>query len=115
MADHEGIAFWSQVGYTIRNLRRIRGMSVDKLAARVGVTRQQIIRIEAGTSGTPLARLYSIAEVFQVSLGDLIPSAKHEPGKKHNLVSALRSRGLSPEEIAKVLDYISLLESARGY
>ena len=106
--------FWVQVGRTIRNLRRSQGMSVDKLAAKVGVARQQIIRLEAGTTGTPLGRLHSISEALGVSLEDLLPSRKSGgQNSEQDLALAFRGHGLSPEEIEKVLDYIALLESAR--
>ena len=113
MNDSE-TTFWVQVGRTIRNLRRSRDMSVDALAARVGVTRQQIIRLEAGTTGTPLARLHNIAEALGVLLEDLLPSRKNDgQAHEHDMAFSFRGRGLSPEEIEKVLDYITLLESAR--
>jgi len=112
--NEEETTFWVQVGRTIRNLRRSQGMSVDSLAVKVGVTRQQIIRLEAGSTGTPLARLHSIAEALGVSLEDLFPLKKKEgQSEDYDMALAFRGRGLSPEEIEKVLDYIALLESAR--
>ena len=112
--NEEETTFWVQVGRTIRNLRRSREMSVDSLAAKVGVTRQQIIRLEAGTTGTPLARLHIIAGALGVALEDLLPSGKNKgQSDEFDLALAFRGRGLSPEEIEKVLDYIALLENAR--
>ena len=112
--NEEETTFWVQVGRTIRNLRRSQGMSVDALAAKVGVTRQQIIRLEAGTTGTPLARLHIIAGALGATLEDLLPPGKNQgQSDEHDMALAFRGRGLSPEEIEKVLDYIALLESAR--
>ena len=112
MNDDEA-TFWVQVGQAIRSLRRGQGMSVDALAARVHVSRQQIVRLEAGISGTPLARLHEIAKALGASLNDLLPSETHERPTDQDIAIAFRGRGLSPEEIQKVLDYIALLEGAR--
>lgn len=109
----EEATFWVQVGQAIRALRRGQSMSVDTLAARVHVSRQQIVRLEAGISGTPLGRLHDIAEALGVSLGDLLPSKTRERATDQDMAMVFRGRGLSPDEIQKVLDYISLLESAR--
>jgi len=110
--------FWRVIGARIRQIRRRRGLSVDRLAERVGVVRQQIVRLEAGTGGTTLPRLKHIADVLEVSLGDLLQdvdttaSASTPTGRDHWVV-ALHYRGLSDAEIDKVLDYIDLLERAR--
>lgn len=111
--NDEETTFWTQVGHTIRSLRRGQGMSVDALAARVHVTRQQIVRLEAGVSGTPLARLHDIARVLGVSLGDLLPDERRDTSRAQDLAIAFRGRGLSPEEIQKVMEYVTLLERAR--
>jgi len=110
--------FWRAIGARVRQMRRRRGLSVDRLAEHVGVVRQQIVRLEAGTGGTTLPRLKHIADVLEVSLGDLLQdvdttASAPAPTGRDDLVVALYHRGLSDAEIEKVLDYIDLLERAR--
>jgi len=91
-------------------------MSVDKLATQVGVVRQQVVRLEAGLGGTTVPRLVAIAEALGVTLEDLIrPIGSHGPTGDHPVEMAFRGKGLSAEEMEKVLDYIAFLEHQREH
>lgn len=91
-------------------------MSVDKLAAHVGVVRQQIVRLEAGLGGTTVPRLVAIAEALGVSLEDLIRPIGSNPSTSERPVEmAFRGKGLSAEEMEKVFDYIAFLEHQREH
>jgi transcriptional regulator with XRE-family HTH domain len=107
----ENPAIWREVGGRIRSYRRSQGMSVDALAEKVGVNRQQIIRIEAGLVGTTLERLRLIAQALRVSEPDLL--APDWTPKSDEMEVAFRGRGLSDDEIARVLEFIKLIEGAR--
>lgn len=100
-----------QVGQKIRGYRKRLGMTVSQLAQGVGITQQQMVRIEAGLSGVNLARLNRIAEVLGVSMVDLIPSPGMPPPDWLQL--ALRSSGLTPDETERVLEYARLLRLDR--
>lgn len=105
---------WKLIGARIRYFRRKRRISVDHLAQQVGVVRQQIVRLEAGMAGTPIPRLKQIAEVLDVTLGDLLQDLDGNPSADaDHMVLSFRQRGLSDTEIQKILDYIDLLEKAR--
>ncbi len=111
--------FWKVIGARVRRVRRSQGLSVDRLAQQVGIVRQQIVRLEAGIGGTTLPRLKQIADVLNVSLTDLLQDLDKtaqenaEDAERERLNWSFRTRGLSEEEIAKVIDYIRLLEKAR--
>jgi transcriptional regulator with XRE-family HTH domain len=96
-----------QVGQRIRYFRKRLGLTVDQLAERVGVSRQQIVRIEAGLTGVTLARLQLIAEALGVVLADLMPP-RGEPPDDY-LQIAFRGAGLTKEETDRVLEYARAL------
>jgi transcriptional regulator with XRE-family HTH domain len=106
---------WKSIGQTIRTIRRSQNLSVDKLASQVGVVRQQIVRLEAGLGGTTVPRLLAIADALGVTLEDLIrPIASQGASSDRPVEMAFRGKGLSAEEMEKVLDYIAFLEHQRG-
>ena len=113
--DDSNRQIWKPIGGRIRHFRRNQGMSVDGLAQRVGVARQQIVRMEAGLTGAPLPRLKQIADALGISLGDLLDGGDtSETSSTDRMTLSFRDRGLSDEEIRKIMDYIQLLEKARG-
>ncbi len=56
------------VGYKIRELRILSGMTQSQLAEKIGVTYQQIQKYEKGISSISLRRLYAIANTLNVSI-----------------------------------------------
>lgn len=58
-------------GARIRELRRIRGFSQDRLAEVIGIDQKHMSRIELGKSYPSLDRLVRIAEALQVPLPSL--------------------------------------------
>ena len=52
----------------IRNYRKQAGMSQEKMAELIGVSRQAITKWENGTGTPDIANLVAIAELFQISL-----------------------------------------------
>ncbi|MGC8487512.1 MAG: helix-turn-helix domain-containing protein [Clostridia bacterium] len=103
----------AQVGHRIRHFRKRLGLTVDQLAERVGVSRQQIVRIEAGLSGVTLARLQRISEALGVILADLMPPPGEPP--EDYLQIAFRGSGLTKEETDRVLEYARMLRLLRSH
>lgn len=60
------------VGDNIRRLRENRNIEQQELAQRIGISKQQMWRIEAGQQGTPLSRLEVIASILDVKPYDLL-------------------------------------------
>lgn len=63
-----------QLGITIAALRKMRGMSQEKLAERAGVSRSHISSIEAPNIVRPfsLEVLYNIADALEIEPADLL-------------------------------------------
>ena len=65
--------FLKALGKRIRVLRKQQDdMSQDQLAFEVGIRREQIIRIEAGTQNTSIDIVKKIADVFEIPLKELV-------------------------------------------
>lgn len=56
------------VGSNIRHYRRVRGLSQQRLAAKIGVSFQQLQKYEAGTNRISAVRLRLLSQILQVSL-----------------------------------------------
>lgn len=63
---------WRSIGGRIRRLRKARGLTIEQLAAGAHVVPQQVVRVEAGTSGTTMSRLFDVAEALNVPIVALI-------------------------------------------
>ena len=63
-------------------LRKLNGMSQDELADRIGVSRQTVSKYETGESLPDIEKCKRIAEVFSVSMDDLI---NYERNNKNNI------------------------------
>ncbi|WP_430442333.1 helix-turn-helix domain-containing protein [Shinella sp.] len=68
-----------EVGGRIKAQRRLAGMSQDTLAARLGVTFQQVQKYERGTNRVSSSRLAMIAETFGVPPAFFFPGSTVDP------------------------------------
>lgn len=68
-----------EVGGKIKAQRRLVGMSQDTLAAKLGVTFQQIQKYEKGTNRVSSSRLAMIAEAFGVPPAYFFPKSAIDP------------------------------------
>jgi len=66
----------NEVGAKIRNLRELRGISLDELAQRCQMQAQQVNKIEAGEIATSLTPLLKIARGLGVRLGTFLDDAE---------------------------------------
>lgn len=60
-----------QVGTRIREIRKDRGLTIEKLAHESGIDYTQISRIELGKINTSIYQLYSISNTLQVPMRDI--------------------------------------------
>jgi transcriptional regulator with XRE-family HTH domain len=65
-------AVMSAVAATVRGLRRGRGLSVDQLAARAGVSKGALVALENAAANPNLATLVRIADALGVSVSALV-------------------------------------------
>jgi transcriptional regulator with XRE-family HTH domain len=59
-------AFWR-----VKRLRELKGLTLEKLADRTGLTKSYLSKIERGVSIPSIATALSLAEAFEVPVGDL--------------------------------------------
>jgi transcriptional regulator with XRE-family HTH domain len=79
-ATIEGSDLAGRIAATLRDLRTARGLSLDALAARSGVSRSAISMVERGASSPTAVVLERLATALDVPLGSLFdPPADREP------------------------------------
>lgn len=66
------------LGMRIKEVRKLRGLSQERLAEKVGVDPKQISRIEGGKSAPSFETLESIATHLQVEMKDLLDFQHHK-------------------------------------
>jgi transcriptional regulator with XRE-family HTH domain len=80
-------SFAEPLGETIRQIRKARGLSLDKLAAASGLTKQAVRRIETGAvANASVATLLKISEALGVRIGVLMFLAERAMNKDPSLV-----------------------------
>ncbi|WP_136513732.1 helix-turn-helix domain-containing protein [Geomonas edaphica] len=89
------------LGFRIREVRKLRGLSQEKLAEKVGVDPKQISRIEGGKSAPSLDTLEAIAKHLQVEMKDLF-DFQHLVPEVSIEDQALRLLGMMDEERRKL-------------
>ncbi|MCQ2535569.1 MAG: helix-turn-helix domain-containing protein [Lachnospiraceae bacterium] len=62
----------------IKHYRKQAGLSQEKMAEKIGVSRQAITKWENGTGAPDIANLMAIAELFQISVDELLSNEKPE-------------------------------------
>ena len=73
--DAETQGLYRQLGSTIAKERRKKGLSQEGLAAKLQLTRTSVTNIENGRQHVQIHTLYAVADVFGISLADLLPTA----------------------------------------
>jgi transcriptional regulator with XRE-family HTH domain len=81
----------SHLGYSIRILRRARGLTAAGLATKAGISRTYLSLIESGDRLPPLSTLGKLADALQVQI-ELLQSTPSTPRSKQikDLVTSLR-------------------------
>lgn len=85
------------LGMRIREVRKQRGLSQERLAEKVGVDPKQISRIEGGKSAPSLDTLEAIAKHLQVEIKDLF-EFQHLVAEERIEDQAVRMLGLMDEK-----------------
>ncbi|WP_136525731.1 helix-turn-helix domain-containing protein [Geomonas ferrireducens] len=85
------------LGTRVREVRKLRGLSQEKLAEQVGVDPKQISRIEGGKSAPSLDTLEAIAKHLQVEMKDLF-DFQHLVQEERIEDQVLRLLGMMDEE-----------------
>ena len=64
---------YAEVGQKLRQARETQGLSQDKLAKQLGISRASVVNIEAGRQRAPLHLLWQLSEALATDLSLLIP------------------------------------------
>lgn len=88
------------LGSRIKELRNARNFTQEQIADQVGVSRQKYARIESGTNNITLEILSKIAEVLDVTVGDITKVLDEMPA----VVYRAGSENASSEKIFEMLD-----------
>ncbi len=104
------------VGHQVRALRKARRMSLDMLAAQIGVTYQQVQKYESGANRVSASMLARIARVLNVRIGDFFPSEQGTaaPAADHHCLAMAQKIGLlDPHLRRSISDLVDALSAGR--
>lgn len=65
-------SLYKRIGANIRRLRLARGFTQEELAEELGMTRTSLVNLEAGRQRILLHRALELAQVFKITMDDLI-------------------------------------------
>jgi transcriptional regulator with XRE-family HTH domain len=74
MTDEQKQATRDRIGQRIADLRKLAGMSQEQLAAKAGLQRTHISRIEAGKYAVTLETVQAIAEALVMTVDIIAPA-----------------------------------------
>lgn len=75
----------NKLGQKIKNLRRNAGLTQEKFAEKLGVSRTAVAKWENGYAEPTLQNIIGISEIFDVSSDFLLGIEKNETELLHNL------------------------------
>jgi transcriptional regulator with XRE-family HTH domain len=108
------------LGHRLRELRKSRRMSLYDVERLTGRHFSTIGKYERGERRPSVQALRELAEVYEVSLGDLLGELPPGDGggaaaERADLQSLLSlARRMTPEQVAALNDFLRLLLSRRG-
>lgn len=102
------------IGAAIRSARQTRGVSQQDLAARIGVTFQQLQKYESASNRVSASRLVDIAGALDVAITDFLPSIGARSGPNVSAPELAKLIGLylrlDHADQKRVLDYAARLD-----
>jgi transcriptional regulator with XRE-family HTH domain len=102
------------IGAAIRSARQTRGVTQQELAARIGVTFQQLQKYESASNRVSAARLVDIAGALDVAITDFLPSIGARSGPNVSAPELAKLIGLylrlDHADQQRVLDYAARLD-----
>lgn len=102
------------LGERIRDLRKEKGYSQQQMARKLHITQGAISQWENGTTTPAADQLSALADVFEITVDELLGREEKKPattdGLDEKLVNLLVS--LSPAEAQRVQDFVAGLKAA---
>lgn len=97
-----------EVGERIRQLRELKGYTVNKLANQSGVSQSYLRDIELCNKNPTVAFLELLCEQLEISMKDFFAEASENPFESEPLIQ--RIYRMSPEQREKLLDFLNTME-----
>ena len=117
MKDRDGSNLTARIARRVRDLRAERGLSLDELATRCGVSRSMISLIERGESSPTAVVLEKLATGLNVSLASLFEAPAAPPNPLSRLADQLSwrdpesgyvRRNVSPSGVASPIQLVEV-------
>ena len=105
-------SLYEQIGQKIRELRTIRQLSQDALAAKLNVAPNTISRWETGTYKVTPEDLDKLARLFEVSITVFFPNLPQYNARAAALTSA--TGGLNKKDFEEVVRYAEFRKARRA-
>ena len=80
------------IGERIAALRRAAGLSQEQLAEKINVSRQTVSKWESGQSTPDLPKLLALAEVYSLSLDELVGNTPPSPAPELTRLPPTKTR-----------------------
>lgn len=95
---------YKQIGSLIYKIRKDLNMTQEALAQKIELTRASVTQIENGRQKLPIFQLYKIADIFGISIYELLPDNKKvsNEGKLDKL--SLKRIGKDKDNIMKIIE-----------
>ena len=93
MADFDDL--YGEVGRKLRQARVTQGLSQERLAQQLGISRASVVNIEAGRQRAPLHLLWQLSEALATDLSMLIP-------RREELSPTVREAALDPAMVKQI-------------
>jgi transcriptional regulator with XRE-family HTH domain len=97
----------NSMGPRIRELRIERGMTLDDLAKRAGISASHLSRLERGQTAPSFKVAADIAREIGVKPSELAMIQREQSDVDDALIEALTERGMEPEMARHICDRIS--------
>lgn len=97
---------YKEIGAVIRSRRKVLGMSQEKLAARLRISRGSLANIEIGRQNLLVHQLYKFAVALSLEPTDFLPSRAANDARGHSLDLPLPS-DLKANQKAQIANLLS--------
>lgn len=101
-----------QVGQRLRELRRSKGLSQEKLAEQLGVTFQQIQKYERGANRIAAGRLYDLSRALDVTIDYFYRAPIAEASGMRGVAEERAAFAAAPDELTELIALFKSLEDA---
>lgn len=103
----------SIIGYNLKNIRKNKGFSLDKVTEMTGVSKAMLGQIERGESNPTVATLWKIATGLKVSFSSFLE--ENYNGKELSLVSYTKINPIIEEEGNMIIYPLFFFDVNRGF